>query len=258
MLGRIDKSVWWVVMGLFLFVAFALKITCSSHLQSERLLHSSGETFIPIVAKLHKFSEREQVDYDTDSNGHTTRRSYTVYDVIYQYEVGGKVYYMTINGKSSLDNNAYFYCDPKNPNKTSQFQTYDEARSGYDIFLRTGDVFLVLAVMIAIIAIYRTFIYKAPEDIDGIVVRDDFPSFDSESDFDNTSTQERNLNDYGIVTSNNFDYISTVNAKHYSIPESGEKSDVNKVETIPFPGKSSQKETITLYTEEEYNDLMRQ
>lgn len=118
--------------------------------------------------------------------------------------------------------------------------------------------FLVIAVIFAVFAIYSTFIYKAPEDIDGIVVRDDFPSFDSDGDFYNTSTQERNLNDYGIVTSNNFDYISTVNTKHYSIPESGEKSDVNKVETIPFPGKSSQKETITLYTEEEYNNLMQQ
>lgn len=141
MLSKIDRSVLWALMGLFLFVAFALKVTCSSHLQSERLLHSSGETFIPIVAKLHKYYEREQVEYDTDSDGYTRKRSYTVYDVIYQYEVNGQVYYMTINGKNSLNNNAYFYCDPKNPNRTSQFQTYDEARSGYEIFLKVGDIF---------------------------------------------------------------------------------------------------------------------
>ncbi len=40
------------------------------------------------------------------------------------------------------------------------------------------------------------------------------------------------------------------------MPGQGDKPNVDKVETIPFPGKISTMEKVVLYTEDEYDDMM--
>ncbi len=211
MLSKIDKSVWWVVMGICFFIAFVLMISSYGHLQTERMNHSSGETFISVPATMCKYEEHEVVEYDEEEN--RIRNRYTVYDITYQYEVGGKIYYQTIEDKRTLDTTTSFNCDPTNPNRTSLFLTYDEAADGFNIIIKIGIGFLIVGVLFAIIAIYWMYIYKAPEDVDGIVVRDDFPSFETDA------------------------------------------FDVEKVDSIPFPGNTIKKEPFVLYTEDEIDDM---
>lgn len=101
------------------------------------------------------------------------------------------------------------------------------------------------------------FIHKNPDKLGGVVVRDDFESFTPKNDTSDDATldQEKFLNDYGIVTTDKFDYISTVKTPDRIMPGQGIKQDVDKIETIAFPGKISIKEEVVLYTEEEYKDM---
>ena len=48
---------------------------------------------------------------------------------------------------------------------------------------------------------------------------------------------------YGVVTTDNFAYISIVSLKTTMLPNQGNKSVVDQMETIPFPRRTSKKET---------------
>lgn len=255
MLNKINKTECWISFGLCLIFAVVMKMSYSVQLSDEKLKHSSGEAFLPVVGTMHKYDKYEEIEYrDSNDDGHYTKRRRTKYNITYSYVVNGTVYYKTVNDKSSLDSTISLYYNPSNPQQNSFFATYEDAVEGFQFVKMIGDIFVILAVLVGCFAVFRTFVYKAPEELGGVVVQDDFSSFDKVRDDD--FNQEDILKDYGIVTTDNFDYISTVKRPNMVIPEQGDKPDVDKVETIPFPEKISTKEKVVLYSEDEYEDMM--
>lgn len=259
MFNKINKTECWVAFGLCLIFAIVMKASYSSRLADERLKHISADPFLPVVGTMHTYDKYEEVKYrDSDGDGHYTKRRTIKYNITYAYVVNDTVYYMTVYDKTSLDSTISIYYNPSNPQQTSFFATYEDAIEGFKVVKILGDVFLVLSVFLGCFAVYRTFIYKELSELGGVVVQDDFTSFEKSNkyDDDNSFDQEKMLKDYGVVTTDKFDYISTVKRPNMVIPEQGEKTVVDKVETIAFPGKISTNEKIVLYTEKEYEDMM--
>ncbi len=256
-MNRINKTECWIAFSICLIFALIMKLSYSSHLSDEKLKHSLNEPFLPVVGTMHSYVEYEEIDYRNDDNG-TYTKSTTKYNITYSYKVNNTVYYMTVNDKTHLDSTISLYYNPSNPQQTSFFATYEDAIEGFMFVKIIGDVLLILSVLVGVFAIYRSFIYKKPEVLGGIVVKDDFASFNNKKDYDEDFDQMKFFDDYGVVTTENFDYISSVRVPSMRIPDQGEKVEVDKIETIPFPGKISAKEKVVLYTEDEYNNMNKE
>lgn len=258
MFNKINKTECWVALGMCLIFAIVMKVSYSSRLADERSKHNSAKSFLPVVGTMHTYEKYEEIEYrDSDNDGHYTEYRTIKYDITYSYVVNDTVYYMTVYEKTSLDSTISLYYNPDNPQQTSYFATYEDAVEGFKFVKIIGDVFAILSLLLGGLAVYRTFIYKAPGELGGVVVQDDFTSFEQSNRFDDDSfNQEKMLNDYGVVTTDNFNYISNVKRSNMAIPEQEDKLVVDKVETIAFPGKKSSNEKLVLYTEKEYEDMM--
>ena len=257
-MSKINKTECWVAFGLCLFLVFVMKLSYSSHLSDEKIKHSSDVSYMPVVGTMHTYQKYEEIDYTESSDGTYTKNSTTKYNITYSYKVNNVTYYKTINDKTSLDTTISFYYNPDNPQQTSFFATYEDAVEGFKVVKIIGDGFVVLSILVGFFAVYRTFIYKAPEALGGIVVRDDMDSFIDKDDLDEEFDQVKMFENYGVVTTENFDYISNVNVPSMVVPEQGNKKTVDKIETIPFPGSKTSKEPVVLYTEEEYNNINKE
>ncbi|MBQ9984463.1 MAG: hypothetical protein IJP29_07720 [Lachnospiraceae bacterium] len=256
MLNKINKTECLVALGLCLILAIVMKVSYSSRLADEKSKHISREPFLPVMGTMHTYDEYEEIEYrDSDDDGHYTKRRTIKYNITYSYVVNDTIYYMTVYDKTSLDSTITLYYNPSNPQQTSFFATYEDAVEGFKVVKIIGDVFVILSVLLGCFTVYRTFIYKTPDELGGVVVKDDFTSFDKGGEYDDFK-QEEILSDYGVVATDNFDYISTVKRPNMVIPDQGDKLDVDKVETIPFPEKISSKEKVVLYTEDEYEDMI--
>jgi len=256
MFKKINKTECWVAFGLCLIFALTMKLSYSSRLADEKLKHSSGEPFLAVIGTMHKYDKYEEVEYrDYDDDGHYTEERTIKYNITYSYVVNDTVYYMTVYDKTSLDRTIHLYYNPRNPQQTSFFATYEDAVEGFKFVKIIGDVFVILSILLGCFTIYRTFIYKTPDELGGIVVKDDFSSFDNERDYDDHFNQEKIMDDYGVAATEDFSYVSPVKRFNSVLPDQGEKTDVNKVETIAFPGKITTREEFVLYTEDEYKDI---
>lgn len=224
-MNKIDKDHLWIVFGLCLILAIAIKIVYLSQLGDERLKHTATSPFLPVVATMDTYQEYEVVERETDDDGYTREYRTTKYNITYAYVVNDTTYYMTEYDKNSLVDKVGIYYNSNNPNQISYYATYEEAVEGLKIYKIISDVFIVLSIIMGFLSIYRTFIYKPPSELGGMVIKDDFKAF--------------------------------VELNQYDDKESNKQEKMLKAETIAFPGKKSTGDKFELYTEQEYKDMMK-
>ncbi|MBQ4057394.1 MAG: hypothetical protein IJD40_00515 [Lachnospiraceae bacterium] len=128
-MNKIDKDHLWIVFGLCLILAIAIKIVYLSQLGDERLKHTATGPFLPVVATMDTYQEYEVVERETDDDGYTREYRTTKYNITYAYVVNDTTYYMTEYDKNSLVDKVGIYYNSNNPNQISYYATYDDKES---------------------------------------------------------------------------------------------------------------------------------
>lgn len=257
--SKLNRTECLVAFGLCLVFAFVMKSNYAARIEEERRVHASNERFERVVGTMHTYEKYRDAEYrGTRRTGRRVRYT-TKYNIKYSYIVNDVVYYKTVYDKTSLDATITLYYNPSNPQQNSFFATYEDAVEGFQMIKIIGDVLVLLTILVGGIAIYRIFIYKTPSELGGTVLQDDFSSFGDSNKYDNNNSfeQEKILKDYGVVATEDFGFVSTVHPS-VAMPEREDKQVVDKVETIPFPGKISSNDKFVLYTEEEYKNMNKE
>lgn len=208
-----------IVFTVCICLALLFKSLYSSTLSREKEIHSSGEYFLHVTAKLLSYDS----DRIRDDDGDYVR----VYDCKYVYVVNDSYYYMELDDCYNLNETKKIYYDPSNPEIYSFYATYQQAVDEHKVDKFLSDLFFGISFVLLLIIIYF-YIFRKQYLVTG---------YRKITDDDIKIDKPYIVDEYGVWDADDENYVDVDTRLNRTVVQVPDKEVVDEIATIKFETK---------------------